>query len=112
MALIYHIVPRTTWFDESDPIWYRGDTLEREGFIHFSTGSQVLATADRYYHGVSGMVLLEVDEAALVSPLRYEEAPGGESYPHLYGPLNRDAVYRVYTFEPSSDGRFAFPAAS
>jgi len=32
------------------------------------------------------------------------------SFPHLYGPLNIDAVIAEYPFEPDANGRFSLPA--
>ena len=40
--MILHIVPKNSWHAEAARgKGYRGDTLESEGFIHFSTTAQV-----------------------------------------------------------------------
>lgn len=44
----------------------------------------------------------------LEAPLRYETSDG-ESFPHLYGALNPDAVVAVVPFVEEADG-FAVPA--
>ena len=108
-ARIYHITSEEAWLSQKNDPAYRGDTLESEGFIHCSTRDQVAATANRYYRGVHGLVLLEIDAHSLASPLRYEQVPGVGSFPHIYGPLNRDAVTQVFRFEPGLDGSFTFP---
>lgn len=59
------------------------------------------------------MVLLVIDPKRLTSPLEYESPVGqhptevGQLFPHVYGPLNIDAVYDVISMPPNSDGFFA-----
>ncbi|HEY3344638.1 MAG TPA: DUF952 domain-containing protein [Anaerolineaceae bacterium] len=108
MAVIYHIASIAAWENLGDGA-YRGDTLESDGFIHCSTREQALRTAERYYKGRTGLALLEIEEARLAAPLRYEVSTGGDLFPHIYGPLNRDAVVAVYPFEPEMDGTFKWP---
>jgi uncharacterized protein (DUF952 family) len=44
-------------------------------------------------------VLLVIDAGKLTAPLRYEAVPGEPApYPHIYGPLNPDAVVEVRPF--------------
>src|SRR5690606_41250153 len=57
--------------------------------------------------GQRGLVLLRIDPGRLVSRVVYENASGGtENFPHVYGPLNVEAVERVFRFEPGADGTF------
>jgi len=108
--MIVHITPRADWQRARSEGVYRAESLEREGFIHCSTPAQALATAERYYRGVEGLALLLIDPARLVARLVYEDSYGaGQAYPHIYGPLNLDAVVQVYDFPPGPDGRFALP---
>tara|TARA_R110000868_G_scaffold209490_3_gene459304 strand:- start:1317 stop:1604 length:288 start_codon:yes stop_codon:yes gene_type:complete len=92
--MIYHLVSMIEWNDKGDQ--YSPASLKSEGFIHFSTKEQVDATYERFYKPQE-MYLLEVDESILKHKLIYEEADG-DSYPHLYGPLNLDAVVRVVNY--------------
>lgn len=100
--MIYHITHHTTWAQAQAEGRYAADTLASEGFIHFSTEAQVPGVARRFYGGQSGLVLLAVDPARLQAELRYEESEPGQWFPHLYGPLNLDAVVEVRDFNPDA----------
>ena len=65
LNLIYHITSRDAWQQAQAAGTYRGDTLATEGFIHTSTSAQVARTANRFYHGRAGLVLLAIDPARL-----------------------------------------------
>ena len=96
---ILHIVSRSAWEGARTAGMYRGESLDSEGFIHFSRWSQLAATEGRYYAGVSDLVVLVVDEAEL-DDLRVELSPStGETFPHLYGPLPVSAVVEVMPLE-------------
>src|SRR5438132_14063270 len=97
-AMIYHITPRETWEQAQTEGAYWGDTLDTEGFVHASTRRQVVATANRFYKGKADLVLLCIEAARLESEVRYEPAESGELFPHIYGPLNVDAVKQVVEF--------------
>ncbi|MEI8131324.1 MAG: DUF952 domain-containing protein [Leptolinea sp.] len=104
--IVFHITSAKTWEICLTTGQYISDTFETEGFIHFSGKEQVVATANRYYQGKKGLLLLQVVVNRLAAKLKYEAAPSGEMFPHLYGPLNLDAVEKVYPFEPEENGEF------
>lgn len=113
MQTIFHIVQRTEWEQAAPAGDYRPASLEQEGFIHCSTAEQVPGVANAFYRGQPDLVLLVIDSARLRAPLREEppaEDPTSEArFPHIYGPLNTDAVRRVVPFVPDADGRFSLP---
>ncbi len=116
MAHILHIIPHTVWEQAQANGTYRGDTLDAEGFIHFSTPAQAVMVANARFKGHTGLLLLVVDPARLAAELRYEApfeasnpAEAAQLFPHLYGPLNLDAVVDVRSFEPGADGLFTLP---
>lgn len=100
---IVHICPRDEW--ERSAGHYRPESLRAEGFIHFSYPEQALETANHFYPGQTGLLLLWVNPAHLQSELR-RELSDGRFYPHLYGPLNTAAVFVVREFPPDEDGKF------
>ncbi len=111
--MIYHITTAAAWSDAQLLDEYTVFSLISEGFIHLSTEAQVLGTADRFYADVTGLVLLQVDETRCSAEIRWEapaEAPASDArFPHLYGPLNLDAVLDARPLEKSPAGRFVFP---
>lgn len=110
--MIFHITTRTAWQKARPTGTYRSDTLHSEGFIHCSTLQQVVDVANAYYRGQTGLVLLCIDPQKIRPRLVYEDIHGsGRTYPHIYGPLDVDAVVAVADFAPNADGRFSLPPA-
>jgi uncharacterized protein (DUF952 family) len=103
--MILHLCPRSAWEDAQEQGVYRADSLESEGFIHCSRIDQVLRVANAYYRGLHGMVLLWIDLQKVTSEIRWE-ASGKDTFPHIYGPLNLEAVIGVLDFPPDEDGVF------
>jgi uncharacterized protein (DUF952 family) len=110
MTTILHITQRQQWALAQRNGHYWCDSLQSEGFIHCSTAQQIVKVANTFYPDRSGLVLLCIETDRLQSPLRYDLVEGGEVFPHLYGPLNLDAVLQVLDFEPNPNGKFDLPA--
>jgi len=106
---IFHITKREQWQKAKLEGAYRGDTLDSQGFIHCSTSQQVIRVANALYCAQRGLVLLCIDTIRVQSEIKYESAGNEELYPHIYGPLNVDAVVKVVDFEPTKNGEFALP---
>jgi glutathione S-transferase len=103
--MIFHITDAARWQQSIDEGEHTGSTrgveLADEGFIHCSTAAQWPNTVERFYAGVSNLVLLHIDEELLIAPLVYEQLAGApEPFPHVYGPINLDAVVRVEPVHP------------
>lgn len=111
MSNIFHITTASAWHAAYAAGAYTAASLATEGFIHLSTREQVEATANRLYRGQAGLLLVAVDPSRLTAELRYEEGEPGEQFPHLYGPLNLDAVAGIYALLPEADGSFRLPAS-
>ena len=91
----------------------RGRTLREEGFVHCSLPHQLPGVARALYGpGAQGLVVLVIDAHRLSAPVRFEAMdPGGEEFPHIYGPVPVDAVVEVRRWQdpaggdaPSADG--------
>jgi uncharacterized protein (DUF952 family) len=65
----------------------------------------VESTADRVFKGSGDLLVLEVATAQLTSPLKWEQATDvGDEFPHIYGPLNADAVTGTRQLDETADG--------
>lgn len=106
---IFHICRRDEWNAARVAGRYGGSSQDAaDGFIHFSTGEQVVASAAKHRAGQAGLVLVEVSVSALGSALKWEPSRDGKLFPHLYGALPLSAVVRVVDLPLGSDGRHVF----
>lgn len=113
MAFIFHIISKEEWSKAKKNGSYHPDSLEKEGFIHFSRADQVLTVANNFYKGHQDLLLLKVDKRSLASKLKEEppfETPLNDTlFPHLYGPLMLNEVTKVFDFPCEEDGKFKLP---
>ena len=110
MVKIYKICPASAWREAERQGVYRGSADDsRDGFIHFSTASQVPETLQKHYVGQRALFLVEVDGDALGSELRWERSRNEELFPHLYGELDLGAVIAVMNLNTRSDGSHDLP---
>ena len=116
--MIFHITSRGAWDEAQDRGRYQAESLATEGFIHCSTVSQVLPVAENFYKGQHELVLLVVEPALLSSELKWEPpsggtpppgVPPGDLFPHIYGPINLDAIVKVVELKEDNQGKFKMP---
>ena len=108
MRPILHITTAPQW--QSTRQIYTHPSLVEEGFIHCSDVHQVLGPANAYFKGQDDLVILVIDPQRVQSPIQYEDLTGaGVEYPHIYGPLNVDAVEMVVSFPRNKSGTFSLP---
>ena len=112
---IYHIASRADWSEALAAGEYhvstRGRTVEEEGFIHASTAGQVEGVANAFYADADAgdLLVLLIDPERLTAPLKYDPVHGAdEPFPHIYGPLNVDAVTGTVELHRNADGRYVF----
>ena len=106
----FHITTKARWAAAKLAGMYRAPSLETEGFIHLSGDRQWPRTANRFYRGQADLVLLVIAPARLRAAVRFEAADG-EEFPHLYGPLDLDAVGEVLDLPLGADGAIGAPEA-
>lgn len=93
---ILHITGQRDWQKALEEGAYLADTLAEQGFIHCCLDSQLEGVLREWFAGATDLVLLEIESDRLASPLKFESAPDGqEKFPHVYGPINLEAVVEV-----------------
>jgi uncharacterized protein (DUF952 family) len=96
MAIIYHITTKQQWQDAQANGRYESAALKEEGFIHCSEDRQIAGVLERYFKGKQDLVKLVIQTDKLTSPLYFDWSDAIEdTFPHIYGPINLDAVEEV-----------------
>jgi len=106
MRATYHLTP-AAWWAAADPAEPLGaPSLADEGFIHCTDGAAAMvATANRHYRDdPRPFVILTVDLDQVGSRWTVEDA--GRIYPHVFGPIGRDAIVEVVPAPRGPDGEF------
>jgi len=116
MTELLHITERAVWEDAASTGAYqmstRGVSLAHQGFIHCSLPHQLREVAEAIYADAGDLVVLVIEPSKLTSPVKYEAgdgAPGGEQYPHIYGPLPVAAVTAVIPVTRDAAGQMLLP---
>ncbi|MBA2520561.1 MAG: DUF952 domain-containing protein [Chloroflexia bacterium] len=102
-----HLVPEPVWEARRQAPAYTPEAFEREGFIHCTDGdANLLGVANTFYlDDPRPYLVLVLDLDRLRSPVRYEDP--AQIYPHIYGPINREAVVAVRRAVRLADGSFS-----
>jgi uncharacterized protein (DUF952 family) len=105
--VLYHMLPEEEWLRALVEQSYTPKSLAEEGFIHLSPTPEVtLQVANHFYAGEPGAwVVLLLDATKISAPVQWD-AVGETFFPHIYGPLNLDAVTEVVAFPRAESGIF------
>ena len=93
--IIYHICTVSEWKDQNNSEYYMHKSIENEGFIHCSFKHQIKGVMERYFEDQKDLLLLIIDSDKITHELKIEKAPIGDSFPHIYGPLNKSAILEI-----------------
>jgi uncharacterized protein (DUF952 family) len=105
---IYKVCDIALWQDAERAGVFTGAEIDlSDGYIHFSTASQLQDTLARHFAGRDGLVLLTVDCAPL--DIKWEAARGGALFPHLYDVLPLDCVVAQHHLQLSASGDHILP---
>lgn len=105
-GITYHLASAQEWNEQKATGSYLPDVFPTDGFIHCTNGvARMLEIANLFYQGnPEPRTLLAIRLDALTSPVRYDDPD--EAFPHVYGPLNTDAVVGELAVVRDTDGAF------
>ena len=105
--LIFHVVKKEDWKSQKKDSRYHPETLDSEGFIHCSSGNKIEEVTNRLYKGETDVLLIIINTTLVEPEIRYESSGNSDSkYPHIYGPLNMDAVIDKIELAAEDDESF------
>lgn len=96
MPIIYHIATASGWEAAKGNGFYEHPSLKEEGFIHCSLENQVEGVLERYFPGQKDLKKLVIDTDKLTSKYVFDWSKSTQdTFPHVYGPINLDAIIEV-----------------
>jgi uncharacterized protein (DUF952 family) len=101
-----HLVPEATWEAHDPAAPYLPAAYPEDGFVHCTDGDEeMVKVANRFYRDdPRPFLLLTVDLERTGSPWRFDDP--GETYPHVYGPIDLASVTEVRRMTRDADGTF------
>ena len=110
MTTIYKIMTAQQWQEAKAAGRFEGAPIDlKDGYIHFSTATQVKQTAALYFAGQTGLMLVAVDSGKFGDELVFEPSRGGALFPHLYAELPLSAVLWEAPLPLDVAGQHIFP---
>lgn len=95
-ATAFKILTSDQWAQfQTDGVFHGAPVDLADGYIHLSAADQLQGTLTKHFAGQSGLVIAEVDLAALGETVTWEVSRGNALFPHIYGPLPMAAVLGV-----------------
>ena len=105
MSKIYKILSRSGWDAARAVGTFAGSAVDlADGFIHFSGHDTAQRTAELYFKGQTGLILLTVEADDLGGALKWEASRGGALFPHLFRDLKVGEVLAERALELDADG--------
>jgi uncharacterized protein (DUF952 family) len=116
-SFIHHLVPADDYRALAEQAPYLPRGFEQDGFIHCTQEPEVLLEiANAIYRDVPGeFLVLVIDPLKVAAPVRFEpplppppqtDPLAQHLFPHIYGPLNHDAIVQVRSARRAPDGTF------
>jgi uncharacterized protein (DUF952 family) len=111
MGIIFHITNKNEYEYEYEKAQktgaYKHVSMDKEGFIHCSQHYQVCEVSDFIFKNQKDLIHLAIDETKCKHKIKYEGS-SWNTFPHIYGELNTDAVVCTFDFNEFQEG-FRFP---
>lgn len=105
--MIYHILEKSDWDASKSEKLYKPESFAADGFIHCSTFEKIEESANRFFKGKSEIAILCIDENKVKAEIIYEDLyDSGFEFPHIYGQLNLNSVFKIVFVKSESSGKF------
>lgn len=106
-----HLLAQDEWKLGTDPL--APPSLEAEGFVHCTDDdATLLRVANHFYRSIPGRVVaLTIDTERVGCETIWEHPPNADPltalrFPHIYGPVPRDAVESTRVITRDDDGAY------
>ena len=110
VRFIYKVCDSGLWEEAKQAGKFIGAEIDlQDGYIHFSTASQLRDTLSRHFAGRNDLVLLKIEITQL--DIIWESARNGDLFPHLYTHLPLNSVVAEHHLGLSDDGDHIVPEA-
>lgn len=107
---IYKVLRPHEWDALTSDGIFKGSVHDKvDGFIHFSTRSQLRETIEKHYQGVDKIIIVEVDAHISGPALKWEPSRGGDLFPHLYADLLLSTRTRDWVLIRNQNGSYDYP---
>ena len=108
--LVCCITTADKWNHSKNEGMHLDKSLDSEGFIHCSYLHQLVRVANKHFKGIENVLILCIEPSHLNSDVVEEDLSNlNELYPHIYGPINTEAVVDVINFQSDKQGVFSLP---
>lgn len=107
ITMIAHCMKKNTWNKLRNDAYWGYQDLENEDLIHCSPIKYLWRVLPNFENEEEELVIICIDEEKLKAEVRYEDDDGcGRYYPHVYGPINSDAVTMVLDYLKDDEGHY------
>jgi uncharacterized protein (DUF952 family) len=111
--VIVHVTPGDCWEPAKTKNYFLPDSLKKNGYISCATEEQLLESAPFLYKDTLNQKILYIKPDKIKAQIVYEDIhQTGQTFPHIYGALNTDAIIKVVDFKPDESGQFVLPKLS
>lgn len=100
---IYKVLTKEQWAAAEAGALVQAPVDEKDGYVHFSTRTQLKETLAKWFHGVEGCVLASFDADTFEEHLKWEKARGGDKFPHVYGEVRAAQALSIWLLELDED---------
>lgn len=101
---IYKVLTKEQWAAAEAGELVRAPVDVEDGYVHFSTRSQLQETLAKWFKGIEGCVLASFDADVFEDYLKWEKARGGDKFPHVYGDVRASQAMSIWLLELDDQG--------